>query len=53
MTKHEYIVFEAKGLREFAEKINQEAANGWRVVAMAKGPGGNFYATMERLVAGS
>jgi len=44
----EYKVLEAKNIETFREQLAQEGAQGWRVVSMAVGPHGYFYAVIEK-----
>lgn len=44
----EHKVVESKNIEAFREQLVQEGAQGWRVISMAVGPHGYFYAVMER-----
>lgn len=48
MAEIEYKVVEGKNIESFREQLAQEGSLGWRVVSMAVGPHGYFYAVMER-----
>lgn len=51
MAGTEYKVLEAKNIDMFREQLAEEGARGWRVVSMAVGPRGYFYAVMEKRAA--
>jgi hypothetical protein len=44
----DYKVFEEKNCEAFRERVIQEGAEGWRVISMAIGLHGYFYAVMEK-----
>jgi hypothetical protein len=44
----EYKVIEAKKLEIFRQEVIHEGERGWRVISMAVGPRGYFYAVMEK-----
>jgi hypothetical protein len=44
----EYEVLEAKNIETFREQLAQQGAKGWRLISMAVGPHGYFYAVMEK-----
>ena len=44
----EYKVVESRSIEAFREQVVQEGAQGWRVISMAVGPHGYFYAVMEK-----
>jgi len=48
MTGLEYKVVEAKNVEAFRQTVIQEGAQGSRVISMAVGPHGYFYAVMEK-----
>jgi hypothetical protein len=44
----EYKVLEANNVEAFRQMVIQGGAEGWRLISMAVGPHGYFYAVMEK-----